>query len=131
MSVSWSCIRTLRHLKHPSAHILAPGAHARMPLVDRIAALKIPVSFVCTYSSVYRFLSLWLRSYADGEHDWMDPRGGVTSIDNLKAAGNDRARMYIVPHAGHHGKPLVYRMLSLLALTLVFVKQCTWTTRGR
>ncbi|KAH9978007.1 alpha/beta-hydrolase [Lactifluus volemus] len=66
------------------SHILAPGAHARMPLVDRISALTIPVSFVY------------------GEHDWMDPRGGVTSIDNLKAAGNDRARMYIVPRAGHH-----------------------------
>jgi cardiolipin-specific phospholipase len=34
----------------------------------------------------------------------MDPVGGMTSIDNLKAAGNDRARMYIVPRAGHHGK---------------------------
>ena len=32
-----------------AAHILAPGAHARMPLVDRIAALKIPVTFVCEY----------------------------------------------------------------------------------
>lgn len=30
-----------------TAHILAPGAHARMPLVDRIAALKVPVTFVC------------------------------------------------------------------------------------
>lgn len=30
-----------------AAHILAPGAHARMPLVDRIAQLKIPVTFVC------------------------------------------------------------------------------------
>ena len=34
----------------------------------------------------------------------MDPVGGMTSIDNLRAAGNDRARMYIVPRAGHHGK---------------------------
>ena len=34
----------------------------------------------------------------------MDPAGGMASIDNLKAAGNDRARMYIVPRAGHHGK---------------------------
>jgi hypothetical protein len=31
------------------AHILAPGAHARMPLVDRIAALNIPITFVCAY----------------------------------------------------------------------------------
>jgi len=66
------------------SHILAPGAHARMPLVDRISALKIPISFIY------------------GEHDWMDPVGGITSIDNLKAAGNQSARMYIVPRAGHH-----------------------------
>lgn len=48
---------------------------------------------------------LWpLLSDADGEHDWMDPVGGMTSVDNLKAAGNDRARMYVVPRSGHHGK---------------------------
>lgn len=66
------------------SHILAPGAYARMPLVDRISELKIPISFVY------------------GEHDWMDPSGGVSSIDNLKAAGNQSARMFIVPRAGHH-----------------------------
>ncbi|THH17613.1 hypothetical protein EW146_g3243 [Bondarzewia mesenterica] len=57
------------------SHILAPGAHARMPLVDRIAELKIPVTFVY------------------GEHDWMDPDGGVKSIDNLRAAGNAQGRI--------------------------------------
>ena len=31
------------------SHILAPGAHARMPMVDRIDALKIPVTFVCEF----------------------------------------------------------------------------------
>ncbi|ETW84280.1 hypothetical protein HETIRDRAFT_102868 [Heterobasidion irregulare TC 32-1] len=66
------------------SHILAPGAHARMPLVDRIAALKVPVTFVY------------------GEHDWMDPAGGVKSIDNLRAAGNAEGRMYVIPRAGHH-----------------------------
>jgi len=66
------------------SHILSPGAHARMPLVDRIAALRMPISFIY------------------GEYDWMDPVGGITSIDNLKAAGNENARMYIVPRAGHH-----------------------------
>ena len=30
-----------------TAHILAPFAHARYPLVDRISELKIPVVFVC------------------------------------------------------------------------------------
>ncbi|KAI0307374.1 alpha/beta-hydrolase [Multifurca ochricompacta] len=66
------------------SHILAPGVHARMPLVDRVSALKMPISFVY------------------GEHDWMDFNGGVASIDNLKAAGNENVRMYIVPRAGHH-----------------------------
>jgi hypothetical protein len=34
------------------SHLLAPGAHARLPIVDRIAALKIPVTFVCASRSV-------------------------------------------------------------------------------
>ena len=58
-----------------------------------------------------------MRLHADGEHDWMDPVGGMTSIDNLKAAGNENARMYIVPRAGHHGKPLSFHRYSRLALT--------------
>ena len=29
------------------SHLLAPGAHARRPLVDRIHALKVPITFVC------------------------------------------------------------------------------------
>ncbi|KAJ7499167.1 alpha/beta-hydrolase [Mycena latifolia] len=66
------------------SHILAPGAHARMPLVDRIAALKIPVTFVY------------------GDHDWMDPEGGEQSVENLRKAGNGQARSYIVNNAGHH-----------------------------
>jgi cardiolipin-specific phospholipase len=52
-------------------------------------------------------VSRLLIFHIDGEYDWMDPVGGITSIDNLKAAGNENARMYIVPRAGHHGKPLL------------------------
>ncbi|KAJ7579240.1 Alpha/Beta hydrolase protein [Mycena floridula] len=66
------------------SHILAPGAFARLPLVDRIAALKIPVTFVY------------------GDHDWMDPEGGQQSVENLRLAGNDQGRMYVTPNAGHH-----------------------------
>jgi cardiolipin-specific phospholipase len=29
------------------SHILAPGAYARIPIVDRIGALKVPVTFIC------------------------------------------------------------------------------------
>lgn len=66
------------------SHILAPGAHARLPLVDRIDALKIPVTFVY------------------GDHDWMDPEGGSKSVEKLRKAGNGQGRMYIIPNAGHH-----------------------------
>ncbi len=47
----------------------------------------------------------------------MDPSGGVSSIDNLKAAGNERARMYIVPRAGHHGELSIRHVLSFPCLT--------------
>ena len=55
----------------------------------------------------------------------MDPVGGITSIDNLKAAGNDRARMYVVPRAGHHGKlftfPLTLGASSDLVIATVYL----------
>ncbi|KAF7981590.1 hypothetical protein HWV62_32638 [Athelia sp. TMB] len=68
------------------SHILAPGAHARRPLVDRVGALPswMPVTFVY------------------GDHDWMDPQGGERAVENLRLAGNGQGRMYIVPNAGHH-----------------------------
>ncbi|KAF9046062.1 alpha/beta-hydrolase [Hymenopellis radicata] len=66
------------------SHILAPGAHARLPMVDRVDALKIPVTFVY------------------GDHDWMDPEGGQDSVERLRQAGNGQGRMYIVNNAGHH-----------------------------
>jgi len=48
----------------------------------------------------------------------------MTSIDNLKAAGNHRARMYIVPRAGHHGKlrfPLTLGASSDSAIVTVYL----------
>ncbi|TEB35399.1 abhydrolase domain-containing protein 4 [Coprinellus micaceus] len=66
------------------SHLLEPGAHARMPLVDRVGALKIPITFVY------------------GDHDWMDPLGGMQSVEALRQAGNGEGKMYIVNNAGHH-----------------------------
>lgn len=37
---------------HHEAHILAPFAHARLPLADRIAEVKVPVIFACTCISL-------------------------------------------------------------------------------
>ena len=54
----------------------------------------------------------------DGEHDWMDPEGGVQCVERLKAAGNNKARFYIVDKAGHHGTcPLVGASVPLLPRT--------------
>ncbi|OSX60332.1 hypothetical protein POSPLADRAFT_1058506 [Postia placenta MAD-698-R-SB12] len=66
------------------SHLLAPGAHARRPLVDRVANLKVPVTFVY------------------GQQDWMDPDGGAEAVENMRQAGNGDGKMYIIPHAGHH-----------------------------
>lgn len=53
-----------------------------------------------------RILSLLNISafWTDGDSDWMDPEGGTASVENLRQAGNGEGRMYIVPHAGHHGE---------------------------
>ncbi len=47
----------------------------------------------------------------------MDPVGGISSIDNLKAAGNENARMYIVPRSGHHGELSIRCLLLWPRLT--------------
>ncbi|EJU06173.1 alpha/beta-hydrolase [Dacryopinax primogenitus] len=66
------------------SHILAPGAYAYYPIVNRIRDIRVPVAFVY------------------GDHDWMDPAGGLGSVERLREAGNDQARMYIIQNAGHH-----------------------------
>ncbi|KAL7424896.1 hypothetical protein Q5752_000582 [Cryptotrichosporon argae] len=66
------------------SHLLAPGAYARMPIIDRVHRLKIPVTFLY------------------GDNDWMDVEGGRASARRLAKAGNDKAKVYVVPGAGHH-----------------------------
>ena len=34
----------------------------------------------------------------------MDPEGGKESVERLRQAGNGSGRMYMIPHAGHHGE---------------------------
>lgn len=66
------------------AHILAPGAYARRPMVDRIEQLKMPMSFLY------------------GEHDWMDVRGGKEAVKRLRKQGNVKTNCFVVPNSGHH-----------------------------
>ncbi|KAF8709295.1 Alpha beta-hydrolase, partial [Rhizoctonia solani] len=80
----WHITRARGSGEYCIGHLLAPGAHARMPLVDRINALRMPITF------------------AYGDRDWMDPAGGKASIERLKAAGNGISKMFMVPDSGHH-----------------------------
>ncbi|EEB96353.1 hypothetical protein MPER_04526, partial [Moniliophthora perniciosa FA553] len=77
-----------------------PGAYARIPLVDRVGGLKIPVTFVY------------------GDQDLMDPEGGAKSVEEMRKAGNGMGRMYIINNAGHH---------DYLKVTSGFGGSVTWS----
>jgi cardiolipin-specific phospholipase len=66
------------------SHLLAPGAYARMPIVDRISPLKVPVTFMY------------------GDSDWMDVEGGRAAQKVLAEAGNTDVDVHVVKNAGHH-----------------------------
>ncbi|WVW86617.1 hypothetical protein I302_108670 [Kwoniella bestiolae CBS 10118] len=66
------------------SHILAPGAYARIPIIDRINRLKVPVTFMY------------------GDNDWMDVKGGEDSVKLLLESGNTASSCHTIPKAGHH-----------------------------
>lgn len=70
--------------EHCLADILAPGAFARWPMVQRVAPLKMPI----------------FMSY--GSHDWMDVRGGRAAQTILQKAGNSHVHIDVIDKAGHH-----------------------------
>lgn len=80
----WHITRAKGSGEYCISHLLAPGAHARMPLVDRVKDIRVPMTFVY------------------GDHDWMDPAGGRASIEELKRAGNFASKMFMIQGAGHH-----------------------------
>jgi len=81
----WHITRMRGSGEYCISHILAPGAHARLPLVDRIEKLTtVPVTFVY------------------GDQDWMDSKGGAESVKKMRAAGNKDVRNVVIPYAGHH-----------------------------
>ena len=96
-------------------------------MVDRIAALKIPVTFVCKcFPPVVS--SYALMSCPDGDQDWMDPEGGKESVERLRQAGNGLGKMYIVPHAGHHG---MFRLSYTYPLMPIFSQYISIMPRQR
>lgn len=97
-------------------YILAPGAYARRPIIDRVQHLgRQPISQPeagqpakeTGYPVVFMY----------GENDWMDVAGGLAAEEKLKQARldillngtdeekraeNGSAKVVIVPKAGHH-----------------------------
>ena len=59
--------------------------------------------------------------FPDGDNDWMDPQGGAESVERMRAAGNNKGRMYIISHAGHHRKSFVILCDSCQAMLTVVV----------
>jgi hypothetical protein len=59
----------------------------------------------------------------------MDAKGGYKSVENLRAAGNQHGRMFIVPNSGHHGERRCGHAPSPKLMRTS--TQCTWTTRKR
>ncbi|CAG8764305.1 7246_t:CDS:2, partial [Racocetra persica] len=62
------------------SRILAPGAFARKPLINRLPNLKMPATFMY------------------GEYDWMDYRPAVEAGNNMKVP----TKVLRIPDAGHH-----------------------------
>ncbi|KAL8279290.1 hypothetical protein RQP46_008327 [Phenoliferia psychrophenolica] len=73
------------------AHLLAPGAYGRSPLLERLDKLDVPITFIY------------------GDHDWMDSKGGYDVVKKLKAKAESQetadqkrySRVIINPHSGH------------------------------
>lgn len=98
------------------AHILAPGAYARMPVINRIQDVgrqPIPQTDTAAASKETGFPVVFMY----GENDWMDVAGGLaaeeklkemkrkvllTGTDEEKRRENGSARVVVVPKAGHH-----------------------------
>ncbi|KAK9474877.1 Alpha/Beta hydrolase protein [Dipodascopsis tothii] len=64
-------------------YLLAPGAYARFPLINRLDKLRCP--------------TLWMY----GENDWMDVSAGKAAVQKLRSQGKD-ADIAVVEAAGHH-----------------------------
>lgn len=98
------------------AYILAPGAYARRPVVNRIAQVgRQPLPSTDSAKALKETGIPIVFMY--GENDWMDVAGGLLSEEKLKQAQakalqsasaeekrneNGSTRVMVVPKAGHH-----------------------------
>lgn len=97
------------------AYILAPGAYARRPVINRIGDVGRQVIEQPGGKSLKETGIPIVFMY--GENDWMDVGGGLAAEEKLKQAKaqalkentdeekkreNGRSRVVVVPKAGHH-----------------------------
>jgi cardiolipin-specific phospholipase len=68
------------------AYLLAPGAYARRPLMERVKGLR--------KDSVLKRV-VWIY----GQYDWMDVDAGREASERL---GNIKSDVFVVDHAGHN-----------------------------
>ncbi|ORY65564.1 Alpha/Beta hydrolase protein [Pseudomassariella vexata] len=98
-------------------YILAPGAHARRPVINRIQGVGRQVVQPATETSPAMKETGFPVVFMYGENDWMDVAGGLASEEKLKQAKvkallnstdeekrneNGAARVIIIKKAGHH-----------------------------
>lgn len=98
-------------------YLLAPGAHARRPIINRIQNVGRQVITPATDSAPAVKETGYPIVFMYGENDWMDVAGGLASEEKLKQARalalrqateeekrreNGSARVIVVKKAGHH-----------------------------
>lgn len=98
------------------AYILAPGAYARRPVIDRIQGVGRQALPPIDGEAVKKETGLPIV-FMYGENDWMDAAGGKAAKEKLEAAQrtaladatdeqkrseNGSAKVVVIPKAGHH-----------------------------
>jgi cardiolipin-specific phospholipase len=113
---SFSIFRQKGSGEYALAYVLAPGAYARRPVIDRIQEVGRQVISSDDSGNVVKENGLPIV-FLYGENDWMDVAGGLAAEEKLKETHrkvllngtpeekrleNGSARVVIIPRAGHH-----------------------------
>lgn len=98
-------------------YLLAPGAHARRPIINRVHGLGRQVVKPATETSPAVKETGYPIVFMYGENDWMDVAGGLAAEEKLKQVQkkmllqgteeekrkeNGSVKVVVVPKAGHH-----------------------------
>ncbi|KAI0100981.1 alpha/beta-hydrolase [Nemania sp. FL0031] len=98
-------------------YVLAPGAHARSPIINRIHAVGRQIITPATESTPAVKETGFPIVFMYGENDWMDVAGGLASEEKLKEVKarvlsqateeekqkeNGSCKVIVVTKAGHH-----------------------------